>query len=317
MIIKSFAYVGQQLNRKDYIKIAIRAANTLLEKNKTEAGQLSRSSLNGQASIPALQEDYAYLAEALLQIYDATQDNQWLDHAVNLSDYMIESFWDKKEGGFFMVSQSSDSLLPTSPKEINDNATSSGNSVALRTLQRLARRTGDRQYYSTAQQLIVVYSHDITQRPYICSYLMCGMLEMFVGEQSHQQWCANGNLHIGHALNKIIKDVINRSQSMLGKNANYVPDEFNLAVPVSVQAIKGWTIDHILYPAFITKIVRFKKEPVNIFEGTIQIIANLSNDSNEITFPKNLLKLKLGLQACDEQTCLASENVSCVIPILE
>ena len=34
---------------------------------------------------------------------------------------------------------------------------------------------------------------------------------------------ANGNLHIGHALNKIIKDVINRSQSMLGKNANYVP----------------------------------------------------------------------------------------------
>ena len=34
---------------------------------------------------------------------------------------------------------------------------------------------------------------------------------------------ANGNLHIGHALNKILKDVINRSQSMLGKNANYVP----------------------------------------------------------------------------------------------
>ncbi len=34
---------------------------------------------------------------------------------------------------------------------------------------------------------------------------------------------ANGNLHIGHALNKILKDVINRSQSMLGKDANYVP----------------------------------------------------------------------------------------------
>ena len=34
---------------------------------------------------------------------------------------------------------------------------------------------------------------------------------------------ANGNLHIGHALNKILKDIINRSQSMLGKDANYVP----------------------------------------------------------------------------------------------
>ena len=34
---------------------------------------------------------------------------------------------------------------------------------------------------------------------------------------------ANGHLHIGHALNKILKDVINRSQQMLGKDANYVP----------------------------------------------------------------------------------------------
>ena len=34
---------------------------------------------------------------------------------------------------------------------------------------------------------------------------------------------ANGHLHIGHALNKILKDVINRSHQMLGKDANYVP----------------------------------------------------------------------------------------------
>ncbi len=34
---------------------------------------------------------------------------------------------------------------------------------------------------------------------------------------------ANGNLHIGHALNKILKDVVNRAQQMLGKDANYVP----------------------------------------------------------------------------------------------
>src|SRR5512143_89821 len=34
---------------------------------------------------------------------------------------------------------------------------------------------------------------------------------------------ANGNIHIGHALNKILKDVVNRTQQMLGKDANYVP----------------------------------------------------------------------------------------------
>lgn len=319
MMIKSFTYVGQQLNRIDYIEIAIRAANALLEKNKTEDGQLSRSSLAGQASIPALQEDYAYLAEALLQIYDATQDSQWLNHAATLSDVMIESFWDKENGGFFMGSQSKDNLLPASPKEINDNATSSGNSVALRTLQRLARRTGEKRYQSTAQQLIMAYSHDITQRPYICSYLMCGMLEMFVGEQSHQQWCADGNIHISGVCNKV-KDnyklvlTITIAEEW---HLNQIKDNFDLAVPVSVQAIKGWTIDHILYPAFITKTLGFQTEPVDVFEGTIQITADLSNENKQLTFPKNLLKLKLGLQACDEQKCLAPESVSCVIPVLD
>lgn len=196
MMIKSFAYVGQQLNRQDYIDIAIKAANYLLKTNQTNDAQLSRASLTGQASIPALQEDYAYLAETLLQIYDATLDRQWLSHASRLSDDMIEHFWDEEHGGFFMGRQSEDNLLPASPKEINDNATSSGNSVALRTLARLARRTGKQHYRTYAQQLVMAYSDDITQRPYICSYLMCGLLEMLSGEQSRQQWCAEGNVHI-------------------------------------------------------------------------------------------------------------------------
>merc|ERR1711991_1113512 len=43
---------------------------------------------------------------------------------------------------------------------------------------------------------------------------------------------ANGQLHIGHALNKILKDVVNRSQSMLGKDANYVPGWDRHGLPI-------------------------------------------------------------------------------------
>ena len=43
---------------------------------------------------------------------------------------------------------------------------------------------------------------------------------------------ANGHLHMGHALNKVLKDVINRSQQMLGKDANYVPVSYtHLTLP--------------------------------------------------------------------------------------
>ncbi len=48
---------------------------------------------------------------------------------------------------------------------------------------------------------------------------------------------ANGHLHIGHALNKTLKDVINRSQQMLGRDANYVPGWDCHGLPIE------WTIE--------------------------------------------------------------------------
>ena len=316
MMIRSFAYIGRQFNKQDYIDIAINAATALLETNKTTKGELSRSSLAGQASIPALQEDYAYLAEALLEIYDATLDKIWLEHATDLTKVMIDSFWDKKSGGFYMGRQNTSNLLPTIPKEINDNATSSGNSVALRTLLRLAKRSGDNLFYSTAQKLIMAYSHDITQRPYICSYFMCGMLEMFAGEQSNQKWCADGNILLSAECKKETENyklVITASINQ-GWHLNKVQDSFNLSVPISVQAIAGWTMNNIFYPASDPKLLGFHTEPVEVYEGTIQIIADISYDKNETpVFPDNLLKLKLGIQACDENKCLTPETLTCVV----
>jgi uncharacterized protein YyaL (SSP411 family) len=318
MMIKSFAYIGQQLKRRDYLDVAIKAANNLLTANQTKDGQLSRSSLAGQASIPALQEDYAYFAEALLQIYDATLDRSWLDHASRLTDLMIDNFWDKTNGGFFMGRQSADNLLPASPKEINDNATSSGNSVALRTLLHLARRTGDKRYQTTAQQLIVAYSHDITQRPYICSYLMCGMLEMFAGEQAQQQWCAEGNVFISSICTPL-KDhyeIILAIQIKPGWHLNQVRNDDNLLVPLHIAHKGNWTLGHISYPAEITKTLGFQTEPVTVYEGIIHLKLEVTNKIHSaIVFPDNLLKLRLGLQACDEQKCLALEHVNLVINV--
>ncbi len=318
MMIKSFAYAGQQLSRPDYLVTAIKAAENLLSSNQTEDGQLSRSSLARQASIPALQEDYAYFAEALLQIYDATLDRQWLDHASKLTNDMIDNFWDKTNGGFFMGKQSENSLLPTSPKEINDNATSSGNSVALKTLVRLARRSTDQRYQTTAQQLIMAYSHDITQRPYICSYLMCGMLEMFAGEQAPQQWCAEGNILVASTCTPVDDryQIILNIKINQGWHLNQIKNDDNLMVPLNIEKKGGWTPVNILYPAVLTKTLGFQSEPVNVYEDGIKIIFEVTNDNEgSLAFPDNLLKLRLRLQACDEQRCLAPEHINVVINV--
>jgi uncharacterized protein len=318
MMIKSFAYVGQQLKRQDYIDNAIKAANFILNTNQTNDGQLSRSSLAGQASIPALQEDYAYFAEALLQIYDATLDKKWLNHAFRLTDTMIETFWDEDNGGFFMGAQDEDSLLPSSPKEINDNATSSGNSVALRTLTRLSRRTGSQHYQNYAQQLVSAYSNDITQRPYICSYLMCGLLEMFTGEQSSLQWCAEGNVSIVSSC-----DIKNYNYKITLKirinnnwHLNQVQDKDNNTTPLSIETNNGWNLSNIAYPKPVNKTLGFQEQPVNVYEGTFQVTFDISNNKNDKPiFPEKLLRLKLGLQACDDQKCLAPENINLIISV--
>ncbi len=316
MMIKSFAYIGQQLNKKNYIDTAINAAKYILNTNQTREGQLSRSSLAGKATIPALQEDYACLAEALLEIYDATLDRHWLDQASTLCDEMIERFWDNENGGFFMGTQSKDNLLPASPKEINDGATSSGNSVALKTLVRLARRTGQQHYQSYAQQLIKAYADDITQRPYICSYLICGLLEMFAGEQSNKKWCSEGNIHISSSCvtNKDNYEIILEIKINKAWHLNQLQDENNNPVPVKIEIKNNLKIANFIYPKPLEKKLGFQTEPVNVYEDKINISFTLTKGTKgTLIFPDNLLNLKLELQACDDQKCLAPETVNLII----
>jgi len=310
MMIKAFAYAGQQLNQKNYIDIAINAANTILRTNLTDDGQLSRSSMTGQASIPALQEDYAYLAEALLQIYDATIDRQWLEKASALANEMLEKFWDEENGGLFMSNQGKENLLPSSPKEINDNATSSGNSVALRTLVRLTKRTGMQHYRTYAQQLIRAYSDDITQRPYICSYLVCGLLEMFVGEQSDKQWCADGNIHISATTTKQDKQykIALSIKTNNDWHLNQIINEDGAAIPLKIEVETDWMISNMSYPDAITKTLAFQKEVVDVYQGKLKIELTVSAN-NKTRFQNNLLKLKLQLQACNNEKCLSPESV--------
>jgi isoleucyl-tRNA synthetase len=51
---------------------------------------------------------------------------------------------------------------------------------------------------------------------------------------------ANGHIHIGHALNKILKDLVNRTQQMLGKNAHYVPGWDCHGLPIEWKIEEGY-----------------------------------------------------------------------------
>ncbi|KAF0248503.1 MAG: hypothetical protein FD167_2093, partial [bacterium] len=127
-------------------------------------GRLRRSYKNDQARFNAYQEDYAYLIDALIAVYEATFQTKWLVEARRLTDIMIEQFWDEEEGGFFFTSNDHEELI-TRSKEYSDNATPSGNSVAVDILIKLTHIFNDERYREIATRVLNLLGKAVEKFP--------------------------------------------------------------------------------------------------------------------------------------------------------
>ena len=144
MMLRSFAEAGAGLERQDYLDAAIKNANFLLETMRPN-DTLLRSYRKGQAKLPGYLEDYSFVADGLLALYEATFDRRWLTEATSLADRMIELFWDDEVGGFYDTSTEHDKLV-IRPRDVLDNAQPCGGSVATDVLLKLAVITGNEDY---------------------------------------------------------------------------------------------------------------------------------------------------------------------------
>src|SRR5207253_9502161 len=90
------------------------------------------------------------LADGLLALYEATFDERWFTAAHDLADVMLAHFADP-EGGFFDTADDHEQLV-TRPKDVQDNAVPSGNSMAALVLLRLAALTGEGSYRTAAER---------------------------------------------------------------------------------------------------------------------------------------------------------------------
>jgi len=163
LMLPSFAEAGVILNRQDYTNAARRNAEFVLS-NLREDGRLLRTWKDGRAKFNAYLEDYAFLSEGLLTLFETTGELRWLKEALSLADLMIEEFWDDQSGGFFFTGKSHESLIVRS-KDYFDNATPSGNSVAAIVLLRLAAFTGRENYRLLATALLREISDQIRRYP--------------------------------------------------------------------------------------------------------------------------------------------------------
>ena len=156
LMLAAFADAGRALGRSDYIAVATANAGFLRTRMRRDDGRLWRAWQPGLGDAPgrfnAYLEDYACLADGLLALYAATFEPRWFAWARELAEAMLAHFSDPA-GGFFDTSDDHEELLHR-PKDVQDNATPSGNSMAAHVLLRLGLLTGEGRYWDAAEGVI-------------------------------------------------------------------------------------------------------------------------------------------------------------------
>ena len=136
LMITALAQGAQILGAPRYRQAAEEAGRFLLE-HMMQDEKLLRSHRNGQSRLPGYLDDYAFTANAFVDLYEATFDVAWIDAADRLAGEMHTRFWDGAAGNFYFTAPEHTGLIVRT-KPANDGAEPSGNSVAALALLRLA-----------------------------------------------------------------------------------------------------------------------------------------------------------------------------------
>jgi uncharacterized protein YyaL (SSP411 family) len=173
LAIRALAEASRVLSRPDYMSAAERAAKFALASLRPD-GRLVRSWNDGAGAVPGFLEDYAYMIEALITLYETAFDLDYLIVAKDMAAQMVEQFWNGDEGIFYDTSVEAEPLV-VRPRSLFDNPIASGNSAAAFGLLRLHALTGNSEYEKLALQAIRSAGDLLYRAPLAVSYLLSAL----------------------------------------------------------------------------------------------------------------------------------------------
>lgn len=133
LMISGFVDAYVAIGNSEFLETAIRNTDFLLDNIKKTDGGLFHNYKNGKATINGFLEDYAFLIEALIALYQATFDEKWIVQAKQLMDYSVAHFYDKQAGLFYFTSNNSNDLVARK-FDVTDNVIPASNSSIAKSL---------------------------------------------------------------------------------------------------------------------------------------------------------------------------------------
>jgi uncharacterized protein YyaL (SSP411 family) len=188
LMISAFALAAQALGEDAYLEAAQRAANYLLTDMRQANGRLHATSRAGRAKGEACLDDYAFLIQGLLDLYETDFDERWLREALAFEEVLTDGFEDDERGGYFTTGRDHEQLIARL-KSPQDGALPSGNGVQACNLLRLALLCGSGSHAQTAERHLLSFGELLNRYPQAFSSLLLAVDFLQVGPR---EWVIAG-----------------------------------------------------------------------------------------------------------------------------
>jgi hypothetical protein len=173
LMISGFVDGFRVTSNEKYLNSAVEAARFILKEMRKDS-HLMRVFSKGKYRVKGYSEDYAFLIQALIDLYEATFEMGWLKEADDLNRRMIDQFWDERNGGFFFAGKENESLIARS-KNPYDNAIPSANSIGVVNLIKLGYLTGEDSLKKKAEQILHLFQSFLEQHPSGFTQMLSGL----------------------------------------------------------------------------------------------------------------------------------------------
>ena len=177
LMLRGIATAARVFARADFKDLAVHNADFLF-REMVNKGRVMRSHKEGVTRITGFLEDHAAVALGFLAVYELTFDERWVDRAQQMADAMIEWFWDDETGAFFDTARDAEHLI-TRPRDVTDNATPSGTSLAVELLLHLSELQQNAEYRRRAAFTLEALVEPMTRFPTAFGHLLgCANMEI-------------------------------------------------------------------------------------------------------------------------------------------
>ena len=177
LMLRGVATAARVFDRDDFRKLALSNAE-FLAREMVRSGRVMRSHKEGVTRIPGFLEDHAAVGLGFLAVYELTFDEKWVKLARQIADEMITWFWDDQVGASFDTASDAEELI-TRPRDVTDNATPSGTSLAVDLLLNLAELQHDADYRRRAVFTLESLAEPMLRFPTAFGHLLgCADMEL-------------------------------------------------------------------------------------------------------------------------------------------